>query len=156
MLSKSLIQFSVDGWGCVPSLLFDLRPNYGGGNEDNGHLLPKVPWCTAALSAPTPQQATVDPRLHQRLLDTQAGLGQSPVGSLLLCPGSWCTQGSVCALPESVSPVLCMLCNQISLTSKVKYPEGSQSFCQIPRLGSLLWVLELSQQCKNLFGIIVL
>ena len=28
MLSKSLIQFSVDGWGCVPSLLFDLRPNY--------------------------------------------------------------------------------------------------------------------------------
>ena len=28
MLSKSLIQFSVDGRGCVPSLLFDLRPNY--------------------------------------------------------------------------------------------------------------------------------
>ena len=24
MLSKSLFQFSVDGWGCVPSLLFDL------------------------------------------------------------------------------------------------------------------------------------
>ena len=35
MLSKSLIQFSVDEWGCVPSLLFDLRPNYGGVNEDN-------------------------------------------------------------------------------------------------------------------------
>ena len=35
MLSKSLIQFSVEGWGCVPSLLFDLMPNYGGGNEDN-------------------------------------------------------------------------------------------------------------------------
>ena len=30
-LSKSLIPFSVDGWGCVPSLLFDLRPNYRGG-----------------------------------------------------------------------------------------------------------------------------
>jgi len=43
MLSKSLIQFSVDGQGCVPSLLFDLRPNYGGGNEDNGDLLQKVP-----------------------------------------------------------------------------------------------------------------
>ena len=37
--SKSLIQFSV---GCVPSLLFDLRPNCGGGGEDNGDLLPKV------------------------------------------------------------------------------------------------------------------
>ena len=43
MLSKSLIQFSVDGWGRVPSLLFDLRPNYGGGNEYNGDLLQKVP-----------------------------------------------------------------------------------------------------------------
>ena len=36
MLSKSLIQFSVDGRGCVSSLLFDLKPNYGGGNEYNG------------------------------------------------------------------------------------------------------------------------
>ena len=26
---------------------------------------------------------------------------------MLLSPGSWCTQGSVCALLESVSPVLC-------------------------------------------------
>ena len=43
MFNKSLIQFSVDGWGYVPSLLFDLRPNYGGGNEDNGDLLQKVP-----------------------------------------------------------------------------------------------------------------
>ena len=39
MLSKSLIQFSVEGWGCIPSLFFDLRPNYGQGNEDNGNLL---------------------------------------------------------------------------------------------------------------------
>ena len=41
MLSNSLIKFSVDGWSCFPSLLFDLRPNYGGGNEDNGDLLQK-------------------------------------------------------------------------------------------------------------------
>ena len=33
--------------------------------------------------------------------------GQSLVGSLLLSPGSWCTHASVCALQESVSPVLC-------------------------------------------------
>ena len=33
-------------------------------------------------------------------------LGQSLVGSLLLAPRSWCTQGFVCALQESVSPVL--------------------------------------------------
>ena len=48
ILSESLIQFSIDGQGCVPSLLFDLRPNYGGGNEDNGNLLQKV-LCTHAL-----------------------------------------------------------------------------------------------------------
>ena len=45
VLSKSLIQFSVDGQACVPSLFCDLRPNYGGGNEDNGDLLQNVP-CT--------------------------------------------------------------------------------------------------------------
>ena len=36
-----------------------------------------------------------------------ASLGQSLVGSLLLSPGSWCTQDSVCVLQESVSTVLC-------------------------------------------------
>ena len=53
MLSRSLIQFSVDEWCYIPSLLFDLRPNYGGGNEDNGDLLQKVPCtCTGTLSVP--------------------------------------------------------------------------------------------------------
>ena len=42
MISKSLIQFSVDGWGCVPSLLFGLKPNYGRGNGSNGDLLQKA------------------------------------------------------------------------------------------------------------------
>ena len=39
MLTKSLTQFSVDGHGCVPSLLFDLRPNYGGGNGGGNEVL---------------------------------------------------------------------------------------------------------------------
>ena len=69
MLRKSLIQFSVYGQGCVPSLLFDLRPNYGGGNEENGDLLPKVPCRHCTLSAPNPA-AGHDPRLHRRLQDT--------------------------------------------------------------------------------------
>ena len=33
----------------------------------------------------------------------QASLGQSLVKSVLLSPQSWCTQGFVCALQESVS-----------------------------------------------------
>ena len=60
--SKSFIQFFVDVRGGVPSLLFALRPNYGGGNEDNGDLLQKVPCTHPAFSAP-------DPCLCQRLLD---------------------------------------------------------------------------------------
>ena len=38
---------------------------------------------------------------------SQASLCQSLVGSLLLYPGSLCTQGSVCALLESATTVLC-------------------------------------------------
>ena len=86
MLSKSLIQFSVDGQGCVLSLLFDLRPQ----QEVMKIMGTSVP--------PTMQQATVDPRLHQRLLDTHGQV----VGSLLLSPGSWCTR-FCCALQESIS-----------------------------------------------------
>ena len=54
MLTKSLIQFSVQGQGCISSLLFDLRPNYGGGKEDNGDLLQRSHAGTATLSAPNP------------------------------------------------------------------------------------------------------
>ena len=42
MLSKSLVQFSVDGWGHSHSLVFDLRPNNGGDKEDIGDLIQKV------------------------------------------------------------------------------------------------------------------
>ena len=98
MLKKSLIQFSVEGWGCVSSLLFDLRSNYGGGNEDNGDLLQKVPG-TAALSAPDPAAGHHRPiPLPETPGHSQASLDQSLVGSLLLSPGSWCAQGSVCVL----------------------------------------------------------
>ena len=63
---------------------------------------------TAALSAPDPaaghRWSTPPPETP---VHSQASLGQSLVGSLILSPGSWCTQGSVCTLQESVSPVPC-------------------------------------------------
>ena len=73
-------------------------------------------------------------------------------------PFSWLLvhAGFVCALQESVSPVLWKFCNQIPLASKGKFPEGSQSLCRTPRLGNVFWVLELSYQCENFFGKIVL
>ena len=39
---------------------------------------------------------------------------------------------------------------------RVCFPGGSWSFCQIPRLGNLLWALELLQQWENFFDITVL
>ena len=63
---------------------------------------------TAALSVPHPAAGHCWPSpLPETPGHSETSLGQSPVGSLLLSPGSWCTQGVVCALQESVSPVLC-------------------------------------------------
>ena len=50
MLSKSLIQFSLEGWGCVSSLLFGLRPNYGRGNGGNSCIHRPDPAAGSTLS----------------------------------------------------------------------------------------------------------
>ena len=108
MLSKSLIWFSVKGWGCVPSLLFDLRPNCGGGNEDNGNLLQKIPCrlcytqCSQPCSRPSPT--------HTFPRDSWTLTGNSgSVFCWVTAPFSWVlvSIGSVCALQESVFPALC-------------------------------------------------
>ena len=144
MLNKPLTQFSVDGWGCVPSLLFGLRPNYGMGNGSNGDLLQKDLCQHCFYSAPDPTtghcQSTPAPETPGH---SQTGLAQSLGGSLLLFPGSWWAQGFVSALHEFVSPLLWKFCNQIPLASKVNFPGVSQSLCWVPRLGTLWWVLEL-------------
>ena len=62
----------------------------------------------AALSASSPAAGHRQPTtLLETPVHSRASVGPSLVGSLLLSPGSWCTQGSVCAFQESVSPVLC-------------------------------------------------
>ena len=108
MLSKSLIQISIDEWGCVPSLLFELRPNYVAGNEDNpskGIATLSAPDPTAGHCWPTPLPET--PGHSWASLGHSVGSLLLTVGSLLLTCGSWCVQGFVCAFQESVSPVLC-------------------------------------------------
>ena len=114
LLSKSLIQFSVDGQGCVLSLLFDLRPNYGGGNEDTGDLLQKIPCTHCCNQGPRPCSRPLPTHASTRDSWTLTGKSGSDLWglmeSLLLSPGSWCAQGFVCALQESVSPVLCKFC----------------------------------------------
>ena len=63
----------------------------------------------------------------------------------------------VCALQDwsLFHPVLWNSCNQIPLAFKVRFPRDSQSLCHIPRLGSMMWCPELSQQREN-FAIIIL
>ena len=104
MLSKSLVKFSVDGWGCVPSLLLTWDQTMEEVMKIMVTSFKRSHACTATLSAPNPAAGHHRPTPP---LETpghsQASLGQSLVGSLLLSPGSWCTQGSVCALQESVS-----------------------------------------------------
>ena len=149
MLSKSLAQFSVDGWGCVPSLVgvmvvmaTSFRRTYAS--------LPQFPGLLYSIPL-TLWLATVDPSLRQRLLDTHRQVWLSLLWGHAAF--SWFLVGTrfSCALQESVSPVLWKLCNQIPLVFKVKFPGGSQSLCQILRLGNLLWALELLQQCESFF-----
>ena len=85
----------------------------------------------------TPRQTTVDQHLCQRLLDIHRQVWLSLLWvhcSFFLGPGAH-------------KALLC--------PSRVCFPGSSQSFCWIPRLGNLLWALELLQQCMNFFGIIV-
>ena len=106
MLSKSLIQFSINGWACVPSLLFTWGQTMVKAMKI---MVPSFKRChggTATLSGPDPAAGRCQPTPP---LETpghsQASLGQSLVGPLRLFPGSWCTV-FVCSLQGSVSPVL--------------------------------------------------
>ena len=90
MLSKSLIQFSVDGQGCVPSLLFDLRPTMVEVMKIMATSFKRPHACTAALSAPDSAAGHHQPTpLPETPKHSWTSLGQSLVGSLLLSPGSW-------------------------------------------------------------------
>ena len=89
---------------------------------------------------PTLQQATTDPRLCWRLLDTQ-GHVWFIVGSLLLSPGSWCTgpwcAGFACALQKSVSPFLCVssgdfVVGLMAISSKRAYAIPRSAIPRVP------------------------
>ena len=88
MLSKSLIQFSLDGRDYAPSLLFDLRPNYGEGNEDNGDLLQKVPHRHCYTRCPQPRSRP--PPTHASARDSWMLTGESgSVSCGVIAPFSW-------------------------------------------------------------------
>ena len=107
MLSKFLIQFSVDGWGCVPSLLFDLGPNFGECNKDDGDLLLKVPCRHCYTQCPRP--CSRPPPTHASARDSWTLMGKSgSVSCGVTAPFSWVLVHKVLLCPPRVCfPVLC-------------------------------------------------
>ena len=83
--------------GCVPSLLFDLRPNYGGGNEDKVDLLQKVQCKHCYTQCPGPCSR---PWLtHTSARDSWTLTGKSgsvSCGVTALFPGSQYAQFCLC------------------------------------------------------------
>ena len=109
-----------------------------GVNEDNGNLLQKV-LCTAVLSAPNPEAGHHQPTPLLEILGySQASLGQSLVGSLLLSPGSWYAQGFLCVFQE-LFPQLCVISvikshwppksNSLGVLSPFAKSPGWEIFC---------------------------
>ena len=167
MLRNSLIQLSADEWGCAPSFLVVWLEATSSGiyrlyGEANGNLQKDLnqhtPPRTAAASSPVFQAGHCwSTPSWENLKYSQAGLTQSFLGTWILSFGSWCTQGFVCALQESLfSLVLWKFCFWTLLSFNFRFPRDSQILCRIPRLGSLIWSREPSQQCKNVLSIIVL
>ena len=64
-----------------------------------------------------------------------------------------------CAHPPKVesvfTPVLWSSCTQAWLTVNIKCSRGSSSQCQSPRLGNLMWGLELSLLWESLCNIVI-
>ena len=126
MFSKSLIQFSVDGWSYVPSLLFTWGQTKMEVMKIMVTSFKRSCARTAVLSAPDPAAGHHRPRhLPETPGHSWASLGQSVVGSLLLSHGCWCAQ--VLSVPsKSLFPQSC-----VSSVIKSHWPPKSNS------LGSL-------------------
>ena len=106
MLSKSLIQFSAEGWDCVPPCYL----TWGQTIVEVKIMVisfKKSHASTATLRAPTLQQATTDPCLCQRLLDTSGKTGSVSYGVTALF--SWILMHTTFCLcpPRVYFPVLC-------------------------------------------------
>ena len=100
-LSNSSIQFSVDGW--------DLRPNYGGGNEDNSDLLQKAP-CRHCLTQ-CPRPCSRPPMTHSSARDSWTLTDKSrSVSHGVTAPLSWVlghTRFCLCP-PRVCFPLFCV------------------------------------------------
>ena len=157
MLSNSLINFLLLGRAVSLPIIWP-EAKLCRGNGCHGDLF-QNDLCQPATAPRTVVQCPI-PRsrplsTHASARDPghpQASLAQSFVGFLLLSPGSWCTWGFFFVPFNSLFPQACASSVIKSHWSPKSNSMCSQSLCQTPRLGNLLWVLELLQQCENFFG----
>ena len=123
--------------------------------------------CTAMLSAPNPAAGHHQPTpLPETPGHSQASLSQSLVGSLLLSPGTWCTQGYFFVPSKCLFPQSCV--SSISSVIKSHWPPksnslgvfspfarspgweiccGSQKNTDLPQSLRGLWVLMCTRLC---------
>ena len=140
--SVSLNPITADGGAVFPPCSLS---SGGRGNGNDGYLHQKD-LCKHAMAPRTVLvSVTSSAAGHCQLMPppetskhTKASVAQSLRGSPLLSPVSWCTQGFLSPLKESVFPVLWKFCNQIPLTLKVRFPGDPRCLFLIPRLGSLM------------------
>ena len=107
MLSKSLIQFPVDGWSCVPSLIFTWGQTMVEVMKIMATSFKRFHACTVILTAPNPAAGHHWPTPPLETPEhSWASLGQCLMGSLLL---SWVlVHTRFCSCPPRVYfPVLC-------------------------------------------------
>ena len=97
MLSKSLIQFSVDGWNCVPSLLFTWGQTMVEVMKIMATFFKRSHACTATVHAPNPTAGHHRPTPSPETPRHPQAMGQSPGGGGVTAIFSWVpgTQGSV-------------------------------------------------------------
>ena len=108
---------------------------------------------TIRVSAPEPMAGHC---WHMPPAETPEHSLASLVASLVLAPGSFCTQGCVCAFQDSAFLDLWKFCNQTHWPPESNMLGVLSPFFWIHRVGNLFWVLELSKQWEDFFGIIVL
>ena len=105
MFSKCLIQFSVYGWAVFPPCYLS-GPSYGGGSEDNGDLLPKVPCMHCHTQCPQPCRR---PLTHASAGGSWTLTSKSgSVSCGVTAPFSWVLGHRLCLCPPRVCfPVPC-------------------------------------------------
>ena len=170
LLSKPLIQLSAREWGCTPSLLFGPRwPSPGvcrvcgraNGDFQEDLTLPRSTSHDCRRQCPHPHSEPLPTPTSGDLRYSRVGLAQCLVGSLLLCPWSWWTQGFVCALQEpSLLPQSCgspaVRSHRPSMSDSLASPSpfprcpGWESWSG-PRTFTALWEL-LWYYCSPVWG----